>query len=91
MRNTHPPVAREHDDDWFERAACRGDEASAFYPPLRPESKAERAAREQVAKTICQACLVRTQCLDHAMRNDERYGIWGGLTDIERRHLPRSA
>jgi WhiB family transcriptional regulator, redox-sensing transcriptional regulator len=91
MRNTNPQVTRELTDAWLERAACRGDEVDAFYPPLRPESRAERAEREEAAKEICRSCPVRVECLDHAMRHDERYGIWGGLTDVERRHLPRSA
>lgn len=91
MRNTDPQVTRERNGAWLDRAACRGDEVSAFYPPLRPESKSERAARELVAKEICGGCPVRVECLDHAMRHDERFGIWGGLTDAERRHLPRSA
>lgn len=91
MRNTNPPVARASDMAWFEQAACRGDDVSAFYPPLRPESKSERIAREHAAKAVCRGCPVRVACLDHAMSHDERYGIWGGLTDVERRHLPRSA
>lgn len=76
--------------DWQHDAACRGERA-AFYPPLQGESKSERTARERVAKAICDGCPVRSQCLDHAIRHDERYGIWGGLTDAERRHLPQTA
>lgn len=77
--------------DWQHDAACRGEHAAAFYPPLKPESKAERAERERAAKSICESCTVRGDCLEHALAHDERYGIWGGLTDVERRHLPRSA
>jgi WhiB family redox-sensing transcriptional regulator len=77
--------------DWQHEAACRGEHASVFYPPMRFEPKRERLAREQVAKSICRSCPVRTECLHHALDADERYGIWGGLTDAERRHLPRSA
>ena len=77
--------------DWQRDAACRGERAAAFYPPLKPEAKAERLARERIAKAICHACPVRVECLEHAVVHDERYGIWGGLTDAERRHLPRSA
>jgi WhiB family redox-sensing transcriptional regulator len=77
--------------DWQHDAACRGEFAATFYPPLRPEKKDERLARERAAKAVCRACPVREACLDHALRYDERHGIWGGLTDAERRHLPRSA
>jgi WhiB family transcriptional regulator, redox-sensing transcriptional regulator len=58
-----------------------------FYPPMRTEKKAARAAREQRAKQVCSGCAVRDECLDHALRSGERYGVWGGLTDAERRHL----
>jgi WhiB family transcriptional regulator, redox-sensing transcriptional regulator len=90
MKHTDPRVARR-ELDWQRDAACRGELASAFYPPLRPERKHERLARERLAKSICVRCPVREECLEHAMLADERYGIWGGLTDVERRHLPRSA
>jgi WhiB family transcriptional regulator, redox-sensing transcriptional regulator len=77
--------------EWQLQAACRGEHASAFYPPLRLEPRRERRAREHAAKAICRGCPVREACLEHALRFDERYGIWGGLTDVERRQLPRSA
>lgn len=64
--------------------------ATAFYPPLRPESRSSKQAREQDAKAVCASCQVREECLDHALAQGERYGIWGGLTDIERRHLHAS-
>jgi WhiB family redox-sensing transcriptional regulator len=78
-------------DDWQRDAACRGERGSAFYPPVRFEPKRERLAREQAAKAICRTCPVRAACLAHALRVDERHGIWGGMTDAERRELPRSA
>jgi WhiB family transcriptional regulator, redox-sensing transcriptional regulator len=77
--------------EWQLKAACRGENSGAFYPPLRLELRRERRAREHVAKAICRECPVREECLEHALRFDERYGIWGGLTDVERRQLPRSA
>jgi len=90
MRSTNPQVSRDP-LDWQRFAACRGDDATAFYPPVRTESKAERRDRERIAKSVCERCPVSADCLDHALTHDERYGIWGGLTDVERRHLPRSA
>lgn len=89
MKRSMTPVAAGS-IDWQQDAACRGERA-AFYPPLQGESKSERSAREQIAKSICEGCSVRSECLDHAIRHDERYGIWGGLTDSERRHLLRTA
>jgi WhiB family redox-sensing transcriptional regulator len=75
---------------WRERAACLGDMAAAFYPPLRPENRSVKHAREQQAKALCASCVVRENCLDQALAQGERYGIWGGLTDTERRHLRAS-
>jgi WhiB family redox-sensing transcriptional regulator len=91
MENTNPLVVVRHGLEWQQDAACRGEMAAAFYPPLRPEKKHERLARERAAKAVCDTCTVRVECLDHAIRSDERYGIWGGMTDAERRHLPQSA
>ncbi len=73
--------------EWQERAACAGDMGSLFYPPMHQERKAARVARERRAKAICAKCVVRTECLGHALRVGERYGIWGGLTDQERKNL----
>ena len=70
---------------WQASAACAGETGSVFYPPLRAERKAVRVGREQRAKAVCASCPVRSDCLDHAMVHDERFGIWGGLTNRERR------
>jgi WhiB family transcriptional regulator, redox-sensing transcriptional regulator len=77
--------------NWLEQAACRGEDGALFYPPNSGESRAERQMRENMAKSICQTCQVKPACLSHAVTNDERYGIWGGLNDLERRDLQRSA
>lgn len=74
-------------DDWTHAAACAGEMGTSFYPPMRPEKKSARAAREQRAKAVCERCTVRQECLDYAIEHNERYGIWGGLTDNERRNL----
>ncbi len=82
-----------HSDDptaWRDKAACLGEMAAAFYPPLHAEKRATRAAREHRAKAICAACPVRQQCLEQALERGERYGIWGGLTDTERSRLRAS-
>ncbi len=72
---------------WRQQASCHGDMATAFYPPLRAEKRLVKNAREQRAKAICASCVVRDRCLEQALGRDERFGIWGGLTDTERRHL----
>jgi WhiB family redox-sensing transcriptional regulator len=53
------------------------------------ETKDEREYREQRAKKICASCAVVDLCLDHALRNRENHGIWGGLNEAERRALRR--
>ena len=71
--------------DWQAMAACAGDQGVAFYPPVSAERRKARANRERRAKAVCATCSVRSQCLAHAIARDERYGIWGGMTDKERR------
>lgn len=80
-------LAKYDDQRWQRDAACSGEQAVNFYPPMRTEKKVVRLAREARAKAVCATCSVRVDCLDSAIRNDERYGIWGGLTDVERRGL----
>jgi WhiB family transcriptional regulator, redox-sensing transcriptional regulator len=68
---------------WQEEAACRGLDVLLFFGPDR-EPRPEREIREAKAKAVCQTCQVRTKCLDYALRNSIRYGIWGGLNGEER-------
>jgi WhiB family transcriptional regulator, redox-sensing transcriptional regulator len=69
------------------RAACRGPQAVAFFPPAQFERKDERVARETRAKAICAQCPVRRPCLEYAIRIREPHGIWGGLNELERRAI----
>jgi WhiB family redox-sensing transcriptional regulator len=72
---------------WQARAACRGPHASVFFPPPQFERKDEKAAREEQAKAICATCPVREPCLAYALRIREPHGIWGGMSEAERRPL----
>jgi WhiB family redox-sensing transcriptional regulator len=72
-------------ETWHIKAACRGPESELFFPPSFPERREDREAREARAKTICLECHVRQDCLDFALRVREPHGIWGGLTEAERR------
>ena len=56
-------------------------------PPAHHETREERAEREQQAKAICEDCAVRTECLDYAIGTREPFGIWGGMTEYERKSL----
>ena len=72
---------------WQKRAACRGPQAVMFFPPSHFERKDEKEQREASAKAICAGCAVRGDCLDYALDIREPHGIWGGLSEIERRSL----
>ena len=73
--------------DWQLRAACRGPQATVFFPPTIPERRDEKRFRERHAKAICETCVVRDECLTHALTIREQHGIWGGLNESERRDL----
>lgn len=68
---------------WQMRALCSQTDPEAFFP--------EKGGSTREAKTICAECEVRAECLEYALANDERFGIWGGLSERERRRLRRSA
>jgi WhiB family transcriptional regulator, redox-sensing transcriptional regulator len=69
--------------DWQERALCAQTDPEAFFP--------EKGGSTREAKRICAGCEVRAECLEYALAFDERFGIWGGLSERERRRLKRGA
>jgi len=69
--------------DWQERALCAQTDPEAFFP--------EKGGSTREAKRICSGCEVRPECLEYALAHDERFGIWGGLSERERRRLRREA
>jgi WhiB family redox-sensing transcriptional regulator len=66
---------------WQRRGACRrpGVDPDAFFP--------EKGGSTRAAKAICAGCPVKAQCLAYALANDDRFGVWGGLSERERRRL----
>ncbi|MFI8103984.1 WhiB family transcriptional regulator [Streptomyces sp. NPDC086023] len=80
------PGPAEYLWQWQTEAACRGLEPERFFHP-EGERGDDRAARDRAAKRVCERCPVRAQCLRHALRVQEPYGVWGGLTEEERRSL----
>ena len=80
-------VADRSEEMWQVRAACRGPQATIFFPPSHIERKDERLGREREAKAICASCPVERSCLDYALRIREPHGIWGGLNEVERKHI----
>jgi len=71
-------------DDWRRAAACQDAEPELFFPVSATTASAGTVRR---AKLICMSCPVQAQCLSYAMAHRQEQGIWGGLTDDERRSL----
>lgn len=69
------------EDEWQDRALCAQTDPEAFFP--------EKGGSTREAKRICQGCEVKADCLEYALHNDERFGIWGGMSERERRRLKR--
>ncbi len=67
--------------NWQDEANCLGVDPDLFFP--------ERGASTREAKEICRGCVVRLECLKYALTNGEKFGIWGGLSERERRRLRR--
>ncbi|NIH78687.1 WhiB family redox-sensing transcriptional regulator [Amycolatopsis viridis] len=74
--NDEPP-------EWQDRALCAQTDPEAFFP--------EKGGSTREAKRICQGCEVKGECLEYALAHDERFGIWGGLSERERRKLKKRA
>ncbi|WP_338693061.1 WhiB family transcriptional regulator [Streptomyces sp. Q6] len=70
----------ERQGSWWEAAACRTAD---------PEELFVEGAAQSGAKRICAACVVRTECLSHALDERIEHGVWGGMTERERRALLR--
>lgn len=67
---------------WQRQANCMGVDPDLFFP--------ERGASTREAKEVCRGCVVREECLEYALENSEKFGIWGGLSERERRRLRRA-
>lgn len=67
------------ENSWTRYANCRGADSEIFFP--------ERGESVKPAKAICSVCVVQLRCLKDAMDRKERFGIWGGLSERERRRV----
>jgi WhiB family redox-sensing transcriptional regulator len=75
--------AQDVELSWQERALCAQTDPEAFFP--------EKGGSTREAKKVCLGCDVRGECLEYALAHDERFGIWGGLSERERRRLKKEA
>jgi len=64
---------------WWFAGLCAQTDPELFFP--------EKGGSTRAAKRVCTGCPVRAQCLEHALAHDERYGVWGGTSERERRRL----
>lgn len=74
---------RDYDQPWIEQGNCRDYDAEIFFP-----QKGESPA---AAKAVCGVCPVRIECLNYALREDDLYGVWGGLSERSRSRLKKLA
>lgn len=77
-------IGRKHlmlDTSWQEYSNCLGVDPDLFFP--------ERGASTKEAKEVCRGCVVRDDCLEFALANGEKFGIWGGMSERERRRIRR--
>lgn len=77
------PMTENEELSWQERGLCAQTDPEAFFP--------EKGGSTREAKRVCLSCDVRSECLEYALANDERFGIWGGLSERERRRLKKAA
>ena len=77
------PLSDVLSSSWQERALCAQTDPEAFFP--------EKGGSTRDAKRVCLSCDVRVECLEYAMEQDERFGIWGGLSERERRRMKKQA
>ena len=77
----HIEVTAEPQANWQDQANCLGVDPDLFFP--------ERGASTKEAKSVCQSCVVREDCLEYALAQGEKFGIWGGLSERERRRIRR--
>jgi len=75
-----------NDGSWRSRAECLKVNPEMFFPVPSESTHIGRREREE-AKKVCQRCSVREQCLAYALKNNEDHGVWGGMTEGERRRL----
>ncbi len=73
---------RTNELDWQGKANCLGVDPDLFFP--------ERGASTKEAKAVCRGCVVKEDCLEYALANGEKFGIWGGMSERERRRIRRA-
>ncbi len=73
--------------EWVHRARCKDEDPELFFPI---GTTGPAAAQTEAAKAICMQCDVRTECLEWSLATGQEAGVWGGLSEDERRALKRA-
>lgn len=91
MTGMRPTTDMIPDEAWKLRAPCRGADPELFFPTAKtgPRSAEYRRAVRDVRMTYCDRCPVIMQCRAYADHHDEKFGIWGGIGELERKKLRR--
>jgi WhiB family redox-sensing transcriptional regulator len=66
-------------EPWMDHALCAETDPEAFFP--------EKGCSTRPAKEVCRSCPVTAECLEYSLRTDQRFGIWGGKSERERRKI----
>ncbi len=82
MHQLTDDVERETREQWWDLANCLGVDPDLFFP--------ERGASTREAKEVCRGCVVQNDCLEYALVHSEKFGIWGGMSERERRRIRRA-
>jgi len=82
MTTTAERIGVDPRDDWKASALCAEGDPDEWFP--------ERNESPLAAQSICSRCPVRTECLEYAIVNDERYGVWGGTLPADREEIRKS-
>lgn len=80
--NVSSALSRSPDTPWQDAAVCASVDPDLFFP--------ETGGSTVTAKRLCRSCPVRAECLEYALANDERDGIWGGYSERERARFARA-
>lgn len=82
LRQLLDKLGLDEDQDWQKQAVCLDQKVDLFFP--------ERGANTQEAKKICAACIVRSECLEYALENNIKEGVFGGMSTRDRRRIARA-
>lgn len=74
---------RTEEPTWMEQAVCAQTDPESWFP--------EKGGSTREAKGMCRRCDVTDKCLAYALEHDERFGVWGGKSETERKQMRRAA